>query len=432
MPLLPVERAVRDAIDEHELVETLRALVRIPSVTGHERAAQEWLAGRMRESGLDVDFWPIDLQAVRADPSYPGEEADRDEAYGLTGAFGATHGHGPRLILNGHIDVVPPGDRESWHVDPWSAELRDGCVFGRGACDMKGGLAAAYAAIRAVQRAGVRLHGSVELQSVVGEEEGGIGTLATLRRGHTGDAAVVVEPTELSIIPAQAGALGFSLRVPGRAAHACERLAGVSAIEKFWPLFSALERLERQRNSGVDHPLLRLQALPYPLSIGILRAGSWLSTVPDDLEAIGRYGVAIGEDLASARQELEEAVCAAAREDDWLTDHPPRVSWVGGRFAPAETAQSHPFVESAGRLRCRYAGRTTGNGGRHVWFRSAPLRQRGAHARGTVRAGGRAHRAHDRRVCVGRAGRRRGAQSRGADRPLLWHRVRPAASQTAA
>jgi acetylornithine deacetylase len=343
MPLQPVERAVRDAIDERGLVETLRALVRIPSVTGDERAAQEWLAACMRESGFDVDFWPIDLQAVRADPSYPGEETERDEAYGLTGAFGATHG--PRLILNGHIDVVPPGDRESWHVDPWGAELRDGCVFGRGACDMKGGLAAAFAAIRAVQRAGVRLRGSVQLQSVVGEEDGGIGTLATLRRGHTGGAAVVVEPTELSIIPAQAGALGFALRVPGRAAHACERLAGVSAIEKFWPLYIALERLERRRNTGVDHPLLRLQALPYPLSIGILRAGSWLSTVPDDLEAIGRYGVAIGEDLASARRELEEAVCAAAREDDWLTDHPPRVSWVGGRFAPAETAQSHPFVE---------------------------------------------------------------------------------------
>lgn len=342
MPLQPIERAVHDAIDERELVETIRDLVRVPSVTGDERAAQQWLAQRLGECALDVDYWPIDLQAIRDDPSYPGEETERNDAYGLTAALGGDAG--PRLILNGHIDVVPPGNRENWHVDPWCGDLRDGRVFGRGACDMKGGLAAAFAAMRAVQRSGVRLLGSVQLQSVVGEEDGGIGTLATLRRGHTGDAAVIVEPTELSLIPAQAGALGFALCVPGRAAHACERLAGVSAIEKFLPLFSALQRLERRRNTGVGHPLFAGQPLPYPLSIGMLRSGNWLSTVPEELEAIGRYGVAIGEDLASAQRELEEAVRAAAREDPWLAAHPPRVSWIGGRFAPAATPTEHPFV----------------------------------------------------------------------------------------
>ncbi len=343
MPLRAVERAIHDAIDEHEIVDMLCSLVRIPSVTGDERAAQEYLAQRMRAAGLDVDLWPIDLQAIRADAAYPGEETERGDAYGLTGAFGA--GNGPRLILNGHIDVVPVGVRENWHVDPWGGDLRDGCVFGRGACDMKGGLAAGFAAIRAVQRVGVELRGRVQLQSVVGEEDGGIGTLATIRRGHTGDAAVIVEPTELSIIPAQAGALGFALHVQGRAAHACERLAGVSAIEKFLPLFRALEQLERHRNTGVDHPLLGRQALPYPLGIGILRAGNWLSTVPEELEAIGRYGVAIGEDLASAQRDLEEAIAEAAGDDPWLAEHPPRVTWVGGRFAPAETPLPHPFVD---------------------------------------------------------------------------------------
>ena len=346
MSLRPVERTIEEAIDERELVESLRALVRIPSVTGNERAAQEYLAQRMRAADLDVDFWPIDLQALRADPSYPGEETERSEACGLTGTFGGDEG--PRLILNGHIDVVPIGVRENWHVDPWGGELRDGRVFGRGACDMKGGLAAAFAAIRAVQRAGVPLRGSVQLQSVVGEEDGGIGTLATIRRGHTGDAAVIVEPTEMSLVPAQAGALGFALQVSGRAAHASERLAGVSAIEKFWPLFRALQQLEQRRNTGVEHPLLRQQPLPYSLSIGTLRAGNWLSTVPEDLEAVGRYGVAIGEDLASAQRELEQAISEAANDDPWLAEHPPRVTWIGGRFSPAETPLSHPFIDSLG------------------------------------------------------------------------------------
>ena len=346
MSLRPVERTIEEAIDERELVESLRALVRIPSVTGNERAAQEYLAQRMRAADLDVDFWSIDLQALRADPSYPGEETERSEACGLTGTFGGDEG--PRLILNGHIDVVPIGVRENWHVDPWGGELRDSCVFGRGACDMKGGLAAGFAAIRAVQRAGLTLRGSVQLQSVVGEEDGGIGTLATIRRGHIGDAAVIVEPTEMSLVPAQAGALGFALQVSGRAAHASERLAGVSAIEKFWPLFRALQQLEQRRNTGVEHPLLRQQPLPYSLSVGTLRAGNWLSTVPEDLEAIGRYGVAIGEDLGSAQRELEQAIAEAASGDPWLAEHPPRVTWIGGRFAPAETPLSHPFINLLG------------------------------------------------------------------------------------
>jgi acetylornithine deacetylase len=342
MPLSRDEEAVLAAVDEDDLVHTLQALLRIPSLTGDEGAAQRHLADVLREDELAVDFWPLDLAALRADPAYPGEECDRAEGFGLAGTWGGDRG--PRLILNGHVDVVPLGSLAQWHADPWGGELRQGNVYSRGACDMKGGLVAGLAAMRAVRRAGLRPRGSVQLQSVVGEEDGGLGTLATIRRGHRGDAAVIMEPTELSLVPAQAGALGFSLAVPGRAAHACVRLEGVSAIEKFWPLFQALQGLERRRNTGVTHPLLRQYMLPYPISIGTLHAGNWSSSVPEDLVARGRYGVAMGEDLASARRDLEESLATAAALDPWMAEHPPRLSWTGGQFAPAETATAHPFV----------------------------------------------------------------------------------------
>jgi acetylornithine deacetylase len=335
MPLSRDEEAVLAAVDEDDLVRTLQALLRIPSLTGDEGAAQRHLADVLREDELAVDFWPLDLAALR-------EECDRAEGFGLAGTWGGDRG--PRLILNGHVDVVPIGSLAQWHADPWGGELRHGNIYGRGACDMKGGLAAGLVAIRAVRRAGLRLRGSVQLQSVVGEEDGGLGTLATIRRGHRGDAAVIMEPTELSLVPAQAGALSFSLAVPGRAAHACVRLEGVSAIEKFWPLFQALRDLERRRNTGVTHPLLRRYMLPYPISIGTLHAGNWSSSVPEDLVARGRYGVAMGEDLASARRDLEESLATAAALDPWMAEHPPRLSWTGGQFAPAETATAHPFV----------------------------------------------------------------------------------------
>lgn len=342
-----LEQRVLDAVDEGELIATIQALVRIPSLTGDERAVQHAFAALMRDAGLVVDLWPLDLASLRADPAYPGEESPRDEGWGLVGQWGGDEG--PRLILNGHVDVVPAGLPENWTADPWGGELREGRIYGRGACDMKAGVAAGFCAIRAVQRSGVRLRGRVLLQSVVGEEDGGLGMLATIRRGHLGDGAVIMEPTELSLIPAQAGALGFSLHVPGRSAHACARLEGVSAIEKFVPLLQALQRLEARRNTGVAHPLLGKHALPYPLSIGLLRAGNWSSSVPEDLEAVGRYGVAMGEQPAAARAELEAAIAEAAARDPWLREHPPRVSWVGGQFAPGETPADHPLIDLLGR-----------------------------------------------------------------------------------
>jgi acetylornithine deacetylase len=122
------------------------------------------------------------------------------------------------------------------------------------------------------------------------------------------------------------------------------RLEGVSAIEKFVPLFQAFERLERRRNTGVTHPLLGQHALPYPLSVGIIRAGNWASSVPEDLEAMVRYGVAMGEGLASARRELEVAIDAAVHADPWLVEHPPTITWTGGQYAPAEIPVDHPLV----------------------------------------------------------------------------------------
>jgi acetylornithine deacetylase len=340
------EARVLAALDAQELIATAQTLVRIPSVTGNETQAQRHFARMLADAGLKVDLWPLDLAALRADPAYPGEEGARTEGWGLAARWG--DGDGPRLVLNGHMDVVPAGLRETWSADPWGAEIRTGRLYGRGACDMKAGLAAGLAAIRAVQRAGVRLAGSVVLQSVVGEEDGGLGTLATIRRGHLGDAAVIMEPTNLALIPAQAGALTFLLQVPGLSAHACVRLEGVSAVEKFVPLLQALQRLEARRNAVVEHPLLRRYPLPYALNVGIVRAGNWSASVPEALEAHCRYGVALGEDPAAARRMLEEAIAAAAAADPWLRTHPPRVTWVGGQFAPGETPQDHPFIRLLG------------------------------------------------------------------------------------
>jgi acetylornithine deacetylase len=327
---------VLDAVDDSavELVTFLADLVRMPSVGGTdvENSAQRYLAGAFERVGLDVDHWQVPLPELLAEPEFPGVEVGRDEAWGLVGRLDGC-GAGRSLMMNGHIDVVPPGDAAAWTGgDPYSGRVDGGRLYGRGACDMKAGLVAALFAVRALARSGVPLGGDVLLASVQGEEDGGLGTYALIRRGWRADACVIPEPTGLDIVPATAGALTFRLRVPGQAAHAARRTSGVSALEKFWPVWRALSDLEQRRNMSVD-PLLAHWDIAYPISVGVVRGGEWASTVPDVLVAEGRVGVALDEPVAATRAALEQAVAQACDADPWLRDHPAQVEWWGGAFA---------------------------------------------------------------------------------------------------
>ena len=341
MAVTPVEQRVLDAVDPEAIVATVRDLVAIQSVSGQETPAQEHVAGFLRGAGMDVETWDIDLAALSAHP-YFSVEFERSEAMGVVGALGARDG--PSILLNGHVDVVPPGDVTDWSYPPWSATVADGRIYGRGAVDMKGGLACALHAAKAIADAGAQLRGRLLVTSVMGEEDGGSGTLALLEHGVRADVAVVLEPTNLAVAPAQAGALSFRLTVRGLAAHGALREEGVSAFEKYLPVHRALLDLEARRNAGITNPAFAHLERPFAICVGRVEAGDWPSSEADWLRAEGRYGVSPEEDLDSARAELEQAVTAAAESDPWLRDHPPTVEWVGGQFHPAVIANDHPLV----------------------------------------------------------------------------------------
>ena len=353
--------AVLDAVDSlvDEMVAETSELVRIPSVSGSdaENEAQSALAGRLVGRGYEVDHWQLDLDALGSHPDFPGTEVSRREAWGLVAVLKGT-GDGATLMLNGHIDVVPIGDRDAWRDPPFAGGVRDGRLHGRGACDMKAGLVASIFAMDALRASGVRLRGDVVLASVQGEEDGGLGTFGLLQRGWRADACVVPEPTELDIIPANSGALTFRLRVRGEATHAARRTDGVSAIEKFWPVWEALPALERRRHDKVD-PLMSRWRLAHPLSIGTVVSGDWASSVPDQLVAEGRLGVALDESVDDARRDLEDTVAAVNAADPWLRDRPVEVEWWGGQFASgrlpagsdlvARVADAHRLASGDGR-----------------------------------------------------------------------------------
>jgi acetylornithine deacetylase len=342
---------VAAAVDAERAAADLRTLVRIPSITGSEEAIQDAMERLFEELGLETHRIETDPVAFERDPDFPGSEMPRSSLPVVTGRLGPRGGASPearRLLLVGHVDVVPPGDPRTWTVDPWAAETRDGRLYGRGACDMKGGVVSILAALRAVVASGAAgdLHGEVLAVSVPSEEDGGQGMLAAIRAGCTGDAAIITEPTELEVVIAHAGAITFQLTVPGRAAHASKRREGVSALDNLYTLIRALEADESARNAAETDPLMTRLGLPYPTIIGKVEGGEWASTVLDRVVAEGRYGVRLGQTWRDAEADLRACIEAACAADQFLRDHPAGLEITGGRFSSSRIDARHPLPRS--------------------------------------------------------------------------------------
>jgi acetylornithine deacetylase len=354
MPHNPtLETGIIDAVDTlaDDLFAFIQQLVRIPSLPGDEAPAHVLVARKLESLHLDVQMVSSTREALASHPAFCDDGIPVEQRINVVGRWRGRsrdpsgQPHGPRsLILNGHVDVVSPGNVALWHESPWSGAIRDGKLFGRGACDMKAGLSAAIFAIEAVQRAGVALQQDVLLESVSGEETGGLGTLTTIVNGYRADAAIVLEPTALRVSVVQSGALTFRLRVPGRSVHACMKPLGVSAIAKVPAILEALDSLERQRHAGYHNPLYANPMNVAPISVGTIHGGDWPSTVPGAAVLEGRYGVLPGESLDAARRALSEAVQAAAAADTWLCDHPPVLEWFEGQFESGATDPAEPIV----------------------------------------------------------------------------------------
>lgn len=366
------ERRALDVIDADAIAADLSRLVRAVSPTGGERPAMEEIAALANEHGLPAHLTTHDLQALRAHPDYPGEEAPRDELVGVSATLPGT---GPlRLCLNGHLDIVPPGS-EPWKHPPFAGVVADGRVHGCGALDMKAGVIAALHAISAVRRAVGQAPAEVVLQAVGSEEDGGLGTFGALEADDRFDACVITEPTAFDVVVAHGGALTFTGTVRGATAHAAVRLEGVSAIDRYLPLHMALAEHEKLVNRNVAHELMAHLNLPYPLLVGRVAAGKWSSQVPDVLEFEARLGVPVGVEPAVARAALE--ACVAAADDQ--RGPPPEIRWTGGQFAPAATPMDDPFVRlvhEAARDQCApdatLAGVPYGADMRHFGSRGIP------------------------------------------------------------
>jgi acetylornithine deacetylase len=310
------------------LTEDLAVAVRVPSLTGNEKPVLELLAERGEALGLRSELREYDLAAIRTHPDWPGEEASRDELWGLTLTRRGRGSSRPRLALCGHIDVVETGT-EPWARDPFSGDVDNGAVHGRGSVDMKAGVVAAMHGLAAAAPGC-----EVVLHCVASEEDGGQGCFAELERDSEYAACLIPEPTGFETVCAQGGSLTVIGEVHGKAAHAAERLHGRSAIDAYLPVHHALADHERALNADVADALMRELELPYPLVVGMLKAGEWASTVPDRLTFSCRLPVRVGETFDEAVAAMRAAV---GPEVDLRVD--------GGRFHAARTDENDPFAQ---------------------------------------------------------------------------------------
>ncbi|PLS01603.1 peptidase [Neobacillus cucumis] len=321
----------------------LQLLVRENSTRGNESSTQAIVIEKCRQLGLTLDIWEIGGGELIKHPAYCCDRHSFEGNPNLVAVLKGSGG-GKSIILNGHIDVVPVGDRSNWEHDPFSGVIECGKLFGRGATDMKGGNVALLMAMESIIASGIKLKGDVIFQSVIEEESGGAGTLAAVLRGYQADGAIIPEPTNMKMFPKQQGSMWFRITVTGKAAHGGTRYEGVSAIEKSYQVIQSLQKLEKDRNERITDPLFNKIPIPIPINIGKLTSGEWPSSVPDSAIIEGRMGVSPDETIQSAQAEMEHCLQILSDQDEWLRKHPLKLEWFGGRWQPGSLESDHPLI----------------------------------------------------------------------------------------
>jgi acetylornithine deacetylase len=320
---------------------------------------QEVVAAYLRDLGAEVEVFEPATAEFDGHPMFRPNQTF--EGRPVIWARLAGTGAGRSLLFNGHYDTVVADPVEDWTHGPWAGEVVGDRLYGRGSCDMKGGIASALAMAHALVAEGVRLPGDLLFNVVPFEEVNGMGTIATMLRGYRADAAICCEPTELNTLIACRGILLGELSVRGRSAHAeivqphHSEGGGVNAIDKLIDVLLEIRKMNEDWRGRPDkrHWLL---STPYVLTT-IVQGGAFASNwpaaatallnccyLPEEVDPDG-YG-------ARVKQQIEECVATAADLDSWLREERPRIEWLCD-FPPQELGSDHPLVtalaEAAGR-----------------------------------------------------------------------------------
>ncbi len=333
MPLDPaladrIAAAVAEGFPDQ--VAHIQALVRFGSTRGNEQAIQDFVFRAFRERGYALDRFAMEPAALAAHPGGGAISEAHSRAPIVVGLHRPRAETGRSLILQAHVDVVPPGPADLWTHPPFDPVIDGDWLYGRGAADMKAGHAANLFALDALARLGLQPAATVTLQSVVEEESTGNGALMTHLRGYRADAVLIPEPEDEKLVRANVGVLWFTVEVRGRPVHVREMGAGANAIDATYRVIGALRALEARWNADkANHPHFANEPDAINLNIGRIEGGDWNSSVPAWCRIGCRIALYPGVSAREAAREVEATIAAFARDDAFLSNTPPRVTFDG-------------------------------------------------------------------------------------------------------
>ncbi len=324
--------AILSAVDDlfSEEVEFLAELTRHPSLRGQEQSAQIMMADELHKRGYEVDQWAVKVDDIAHLPGFSPVIGDYENAINVVGTHHSREKTGKSLILNGHIDVVPVGPPGMWETPPFEPRIEDGWMYGRGAADMKAGIASNLFALDALRSLGYAPAADVYFQTVVEEECTGNGALACLQRGYKADAALIPEPFGETLTSAQIGVIWLQVHLRGIPVHVLEAGSGANAIEAAIPLIAALHKMEDRWNRAEHrHSAYSAHNHPLNLNIGKIEGGDWASSVPAWCVFDVRMAIFPGQDIEAAKRDIEATLMAAAEESDFLRNNKPEIVYHG-------------------------------------------------------------------------------------------------------
>ena len=330
--------------NREDVVAFLQELTQIPSVTGGEGPIQDFLNEYLTRMGVMTELFIPDKEELQKHPAYVETALPYCGRPNLVATLKGAGG-GRSLLLNGHVDVIPEGAAENWEHGPWSGDIEDGRLYGRGASDMKSGVAAITMAIRAIMACGIRLRGDLTAEYVMDEELTGNGTLACVLKGYKADAGICCETSGMRVQPGSIGRIWFDIRIRGKAAGIQRRHEGVSAIELGHIVTKIVSEFEAERVSSVSHPLYPDIMGSIPCMIGKFESGTYNSAFPDSCLLKGSMATVPGEDSGSIKSQFAEFVIRRAGEEHiWLSENKPEVAYTGYFADPSEIPVDSPIV----------------------------------------------------------------------------------------
>jgi len=338
-----IERRIVDGIDtlSDDIIDFTSRLVAEPSTLGNEVSVMEVMEAELKKLGFEPTRIAIDPVELARHPGFAPVPWSYEGRFNVAARRKAAAAGGHSVIFNGHLDVVSPEPTKLWDRDPFDPVERDGWLYGRGAGDMKSGVAAMTYAVHAVEKSGFGFKAPVTIEAVIEEECGGNGALACVAAGHDAEAVLIPEPFGRTILTAQLGVMWFKVSLTGVPRHVLEATAGVNAIEKCIPLITALRKLEIELNQEI-HPLYQDIGHPINLNIGIMKGGDWPSTVPAAAEFHGRLSFFPGVTYDQTRQRIIDTIEQATRQDPWLAENRPQVEFYGFRSEGHEADRDQP------------------------------------------------------------------------------------------